>query len=725
MSFSFVGMTLQQVEALPSALFATLSTAQLAQLDGAQARVLSGAQIVAIPLGALAGLSVEVLHAFSATQAAALTGSQIQALSAKQLNAFDAPALNAAPLSCLTNSQIQRLAPATIGRLSPATFDAVIAPNLAGLKVSQGHGLTLAQIASLAPAQAATFSAAVLSALSAAQFDALSVEAIAALSAGQLAGVGAAALNGLSAAQLDALDVAGLATRSVAGLRAATLNAFTACQMADFSRAQVRALTTAQVRKLSSTNLDALDPIDFGGPQVAGLKAAYISALCVAVFDESIAKHAGSISLGAIAGVSVAQIESMSVAENSTISVSQFDVMNFAQQQAVLAGGALIAEAQSLEVDGTLSYSAMLQVLRTAAVGGMNAIKFGALKLLASELGESCGFGASAYVEQIAKDVIDGNSANAFYNGGASTAAPLGNLTASSSQAQMDELIGKWFLGADLPSLSIPASVGSAVPSQYQAIDLPLFGPAGPSYLDVNQGNVGDGYFLAALAETAYLDPGLIKNMIQENPNGTYSVRFEVNGAADYVTVNDELPVMLDGYQAANGSTLEFANSPYAWSLLIEKAYAQLVEQSDVTPGDVLGAHGDAYADLAGGDSNGISVITGDSADFIGLASGESAPALASLASGLQSDLSAHLDVLFASSSLQNGIGNLVNNQMFEVLAVNVAGQSVLLQNPWNGSGLGSGKAMQFWESLSDLALDSNGSADPAGFYVAKARPVT
>jgi len=667
MIFSFIGMTPQQVAALSPERFATVSARQLSELDRLQSGVLSAPQV--------------------------------SAMDARAYRGFKA---------------------AAIGRLSTLGFDAAITPGLAWLTASQAPGLSLEQIASLTSAQAATLPAAVIAALSGIQFDALSPAAIAALSATQVVGVRRGMVNGLSSAQLQALNVEGLSILAITGLKAGALNAFTTSRLSEFSRAQVRALTTAQITKLSSANLDALNPVYFCGAQVAGVTAAYVGALSVATFDASMATRVGALTSAAIRGLSVAQIESMSVAENAEISVSQFEAMSSPQQQAVLEGGGLIAEAKSLEVNGVLTYLGMLQVLQSAAVGGMNLLKFAELKLLASDITGCCGIKTSAYVEQIALDVIDGNTANAFWNGGSSTTQSLGNLTASSSQSHMEKLIRKWFLGADLPSLSLPTWIGYPVPSEYQAINLPLFGPGGPSYLDVNQGNVGDGYFLAALAETAVTDPTLIENMIQEKPNGAYNVCFQVDGKSDYVTVNNELPVMLDGYRAANGSTLEFANSPYAWSLLIEKAYVQLVEQTAVTAGSLLGVNGNAYADVAGGGGNGISVITGDSTDWLGLTAGESANDLANIAGALQNDLATHLDVLFASSSLQNGIGNLVSDQMFEVLAVNASEQMVLLQNPWNGSGIGSGKPMQFWESLAGLAMDSNGGADPSGFYVAK-----
>ena len=82
-------------------------------------------------------------------------------------------------------------------------------------------------------------------------------------------------------------------------------------------------------------------------------------------------------------------------------------------------------------------------------------------------------------MKQIADDVIDGNSANATWNGGASTATKLGNLTAASTQAQADDLIGEWFLGANLPSLSLSAVGEENLHPTYQSSILPLYGPTG------------------------------------------------------------------------------------------------------------------------------------------------------------------------------------------------------------------------------------------------------
>jgi hypothetical protein len=360
----------------------------------------------------------------------------------------------------------------------------------------------------------------------------------------------------------------------------------------------------------------------------------------------------------------------------------------------------------------------MLTILDDAASNGMTAAKFEELQSLVSELNVTGGISTSAYVQQIAADVVDGNSANAYWNGGSSSATPLGDLSAASSQTQADELIGKWFLGTDLPSANVSSVGGENIASAYEATTLPLFGANGPSYTDVNQGNVGDCYFLSSLAEVAMQNPSEIKSMIQSNGNGAYSVEFDVAGKADYVTVNNELPVMSGGSQWANGSKLEFANSTTSsWVPLVEKAYAELMEQTDVTPGAALGVNGDSYADIAGGGGQALTELTGQSYNTYGVAAGESSTSLSSMLATLQSRLAAGQEVIMGTSD-QSVPGNLVASHMFEVTGVNAAAGAVTLQNPWNEAVAGaSSMAMSFTESIAALA------ADNATFYATTGQP--
>jgi hypothetical protein len=163
--------------------------------------------------------------------------------------------------------------------------------------------------------------------------------------------------------------------------------------------------------------------------------------------------------------------------------------------------------ADALGTHDSLSYYGILQVLDAAAIGGMTASKFGALETLSSLLNTPAGIATSAYVQHITSCLIDGNPANADWTGGESTSIALGNLSATSTQAQVDDLIGKWFLGTDLPSMAHTGSVEAT----YEVQKGPLFAThEAPTYHDVNQGDLGDCWFVATLAEVALKDPSAI-----------------------------------------------------------------------------------------------------------------------------------------------------------------------------------------------------------------------
>ena len=374
-------------------------------------------------------------------------------------------------------------------------------------------------------------------------------------------------------------------------------------------------------------------------------------------------------------------------------------------QAAKLANPGIEADVAKDLQSGSLSYSADLSILEDAAVGGMTASKFSTLQTFASELNTTGGISVSPYVQQITDDVIFGNSANATWNGGAATATALGNLTAASTQTQADDLIGERFLGTNLPSLNL-APVGQAnLNPAYKASTLPLYGASGaPTYQDVNQGYLGDCYFLSSLGEVALKDPSAIENMISANGNGTYSVRFFVNGQPDYVTVNSQLPVM-SGYEWANGSQLEFANGKTDdWVALVEKAYAQLNAQTNAPHGMELNSASDSYAGITAGNGSALTLVTDQPETGTSLYANESTSALGSILANLASSFSAGEEVLM--STPWNSSGNLVADHMYMVTGVNAATGALTIHNPWNTAYSGS-LSMSFTETIQQLAANN------------------
>jgi hypothetical protein len=133
-----------------------------------------------------------------------------------------------------------------------------------------------------------------------------------------------------------------------------------------------------------------------------------------------------------------------------------------------------------------------------------------------------------------------------------------------------------------------------------------LFGTSGqPSFTDVRQGDLGDCWLLASLAEVAYRDPQAIVQMF--TPDGSaleygvqanlYKVRlFDSKGVAHYVVVDTEFPDNTDANSPAYAD--QVANG-VLWVALAEKAYAQANGAGFVTT-EHVGV--DRYSALNGGD---------------------------------------------------------------------------------------------------------------------------
>ena len=126
------------------------------------------------------------------------------------------------------------------------------------------------------------------------------------------------------------------------------------------------------------------------------------------------------------------------------------------------------------------------------------------------------------------------------------------------------------FTDALLKSTPVDPKVTSAA-SGYQGFSgpsYPLFSTNGPSRDDIEQGDIGDCYFLSVLSSVANIDPNLIRQSVVELGDGTFVVDFHRNGNSVYVRVNADLPVASYGLVYAD---LGSQNS--MWVAIMEKAY--------------------------------------------------------------------------------------------------------------------------------------------------------
>ena len=386
------------------------------------------------------------------------------------------------------------------------------------------------------------------------------------------------------------------------------------------------------------------------------------------------------------------------------------------------------ADMTAADVNGVVSAAGLTKVLTDldatlSATSTLTASEFGDLKTIAANLNN--GLSTSPDLTYDFNALVNGNAANATWTGGAASSVTLGNLATGSNATHLSELIGKWFLGTDLPSSTVNMSGYSPFTVSYSAVSNPLFGASGPSMSDVNQGYLGDCYFLSSCAEVAGQNASDITSMFTNNGNGTYGVRFYVDGVADYVTVNTEL---------ANGGT-EFNKGSNIWASLAEKAFAQL-QAGGLDTGNNIN-DGNSYGTIGSGGmpANALEALTGctEITDFyasgstwgaevqnasLACISYTSGNSTATVLNTLETDLAGHDDLILSSNTnayASNGMQTLVADHAMSIYGYDSATGMLEIRNPWGT------QAGQYWDttfqvSLSTLLSDGDDiTADNAG----------
>ncbi|MGD0633651.1 MAG: putative Ig domain-containing protein [Beijerinckiaceae bacterium] len=378
-----------------------------------------------------------------------------------------------------------------------------------------------------------------------------------------------------------------------------------------------------------------------------------------------------------------------------------------------LSTASIAADMKAADVNGTVTYSGLetlltdLDATLTSSKTSLTSAELSDLKTIAANLNN--GMTTSAYLTGIMKDLADGSAENATWTGGAASSIALGNLTAGSSATQLSDLIGKWFLGTDLPSSKVMMSGVSTFSVSYSASSSPLFAASGPSMNDVNQGYLGDCYLLSSLAEVAKQNSGLISSMFTSNGNNTYGVRFYVDGVAEYVTVNTSLP---DG-----GDVFNFGTD--IWASLAEKAYAQLqtggaVTGNTVNDGNSFSTIGNggcpeyaleeitgasAITDFDASKSSWTTVVYNSSLQETSYSSGSSTSAVLST---LASDLSKGDDLVLSSDTSatdSSGKTTLVADHAMSIYGYDSTTGELEIRNPWGTA------AGQTWDTTFEVSL--------------------
>ena len=306
--------------------------------------------------------------------------------------------------------------------------------------------------------------------------------------------------------------------------------------------------------------------------------------------------------------------------------------------------------------DGSITYNDMLGLLNQAvSEGTVTQNVLTSLQALASSSGASY-LKMPASLQGLAYNVADG--AATTYQG-----SPLASLAVGSSATQLQDLVNKWFLGEDLPTVDTQYWGVSG----YELAGGTLFGSSGaPQYTDIYQGEEGDCWLLASFAAIANKQPGIIQGSFTDDglvtENGVqvhvWTYRYYSGSTPEYLTVNN--------YFADNGGVFCYANfeqtvsstSNVLWAPLMEKAYAEI--------------DGGAYANLNSGYAqNVLPMETGGTAGSYVFGSQSSYVSAVNSSTTL---------LTLACWSTSYG---LISDHDYAVISYNAANQTFQLYNPW------------------------------------------
>lgn len=306
--------------------------------------------------------------------------------------------------------------------------------------------------------------------------------------------------------------------------------------------------------------------------------------------------------------------------------------------------------------DNSISRDEMIQILRTAGTDALTATELTDLRFIVST---TSSLRMPEFVRVLGSNVVTNNPANLRYQG-----QNAGNLAAGSSSILVNNLVDKWFLGTDTPTLtSNNLSYRTAVGSLF---------PTNPGLNDSQQGMLGDCYFLASMVSIANKNPDTVRNMFIENSDTTVTVRFYANGKADYITVNRSLPTFSNGTLAYSGYGRSASNAQTPlWLALAEKAYAQWNETgkqgrdgSNTYAGIEGGWMGDVNSQVLGYSSSNFAVNAINKQNLINSLNGGAAVTI-----GTTENASA---------------GGLVGSHAYVVTSYNAVADTFSFYNPWS-----------------------------------------
>lgn len=273
-------------------------------------------------------------------------------------------------------------------------------------------------------------------------------------------------------------------------------------------------------------------------------------------------------------------------------------------------------------------------------------------------------------------DTVNGGAGTDSYWMDSSTTEVITDLSAVEKAAKHEHRISGFIGGVSTTlngqSFAEPAtSNASMVYKNFST--MPLFSDKGPSVDDINQGYVGDCWYLSSLASVAKVNPDKISQSVVDLGDGTYAVQFTRNGQNVFSRVDGNLATW-SGNSVAYANVKNSQGNSALWVAIMEKAMTQFMGTTA------------SYKNIDGG---WMSVAY----DSMGLSERNIwASSATDLVTQLNTALAANKAVTLGIGSVQAG-APLIGGHAYTVDHLNKDDKgnvvSITLRNPWGVDGAG------------------------------------
>jgi hypothetical protein len=361
-----------------------------------------------------------------------------------------------------------------------------------------------------------------------------------------------------------------------------------------------------------------------------------------------------------------------------------------------LRDSSIISNVNTALSDNVFTHSELRTLLTNVSQDGVNAAEFRDLGSISEQLSPYLSTANRGYLNYVFDALVNGSNANRWFTGGAAQRVNLGNLRAGSTSLHMTRLISKWFGGTDTPTNFAggdSAAGASFLRFEYGQMTGPLF-ENGVSYSDVNQGQAGTCYVLAAYASLANSRSEVINNMFISNADRTFGVRFYgEDGNQHWVTVDRSAPVRLGTSRLALAGNASRGLGGEMWVTLAERAYAQANEIG------IFGRTntGNSYRYIEGGWENALTHVSGLSTTTYSAHYSSSNWTRANSLTNWNTFRGRAISAVRSGNSLwlgsfgnttdSTGKRNLVSGHAFAITGYNALTGNFTVSNPWGAGG--------------------------------------